>query len=79
MLFTILDAVADCLDRESARKLVKLNFEKQILDRRVQLNAKGRKVSLTEEEQAQLILLSVFDYFLAHLQRRARAILRRRS
>jgi hypothetical protein len=75
MLLRLIQSVASCLDRESARKLVKLHIETDLGMIWKGLEEKDRHPN--SDARMEFIMLIHAQNFVTALQREARAILRR--
>lgn len=79
MILDIAESLAACLDRESARRIARFHLDDSVLTRLQELIAKDRRGELTTDERMELIHLYSIEEFIALLQRKARAVLRRPS
>ncbi len=77
MLLSIIDALAECLDRESVRRVVKLRLDAGVLKRLAELSQKENLRTLAQEEHAELALLAAWQELIVALQQKGRAMLRR--
>lgn len=77
MMFDLAESLVEFLGRDSARKLVKFKTDEQILKRFRQLETKDQGGQLTKEERNELMFYVIAENFVATLQRKARALLRR--
>jgi len=76
-MFELLDALASCLDRDSARRINKVQFDELIHERYAELREKERLGTLSRDEEIEFTVDVVSLNFLALLQRKYRAILRK--
>jgi hypothetical protein len=78
MFFQLVESLASCLDRESARKVNSLCLDDvKILKRHIELLWKDDRGQLTAEEKTTLMMDVFATHFLVALQVKGRAILRR--
>jgi hypothetical protein len=78
MIFNLAEAVVSCLDRESARRLVKFRpDDAKFLNRIHELEEKEKVAQLTPDERMELMIDMSALQFIGALQLKARAMLRR--
>lgn len=78
LFFSIIQAIGACLDRESARKLVRLNYDDAVQERLRELKTKHRLGELTEDERSEIALTECMHGFLEELKKESRRILRQK-
>ncbi len=76
-MFDLAETLVEFLGRDSARKLVKFKTNEQILERFRLLQTKDQTTQLTGDERNELMFYFIAENFVATLQRKARAMLRR--
>ena len=77
MIFDIAESLIACLDRESAQRLNRFQFDSKILKRWRELTIKEHKGQLTGDDLIQLMFFLHVQNFISVLQKKARAMLRR--
>ena len=75
-MLQLIDAVASCLDRDSARRINKIDIDAVIAKRLAELHEKEQRETLTHDECAEMAFIAISQGFVAHLQQKSRAILR---
>jgi hypothetical protein len=76
-MFELAEAVASCLDRDSAHRVNMLQIENVIAKRLAELDEKRRRNPLTEDELTEIRMLPVAMEFVSLLQRKARTVVRK--
>lgn len=77
LIFSLAEAIVACLDRESVRKLVRLDPADLDGKRFDELALKKQHGTLTTDEQTELDIDTAALFFLEDLKKKGRAVLRR--
>lgn len=78
LFFSIIQSIGACLGRETARKLVRVNYDEAVEARLQVLYIKRHLGELTEEECTETLLTESAQGFLEVLKRESRRILRQK-